>query len=171
MTDLNKKRLRASVAYLLLLSGLAAIALFVRYGGLPLERGLLAITAWLMLFALAAVNARSAENRRLLESDEKERLRSVSRIQSVVARLQEKAVALNDSYGGEKQLLAQMSDSVQALIPSANLEASKMEYEILTMLTRLDFLCDKAIAGTDRGGDFTKELDALSTKMRARERL
>ena len=46
-----------------------------------------------------------------------------------------------------------------------------MEYEIITALTRLDFLCDKAVAGTDRGGDFKRELSALSVKLRARERL
>lgn len=157
--------------YILFLAGLAGIAFLVRSGMLPLNRGGLSVAAWILLFVLSDLNARSSENKRRLENDRKERLESVGRIQSAVARINEKAVVLNGSYDGEKVVLAQMSASAQALLPSTNLEASKMEYDILTTLTRLDFLCDKAIAGTDRGGDFQKELDNLSTKMRARGKL
>ncbi|MBQ9538715.1 MAG: hypothetical protein IJU95_05550 [Treponema sp.] len=156
---------------LLLLAGLVAIAAFVRFGGLvPLKGGLSAL-AWVMLFVLAELSSRSAENRRMLENDEKERLESVGRIQSAVEKLNVKSASLNDSYMDEKQALSQMSASALGLLPSPNLEASKMEYEILTALTRLDFLCDKAIAGTDRAGEFKKELGIISGKLRARERL
>lgn len=157
--------------YIIFLAGIAGIAVFVRSGSLPLERGILAAAAWILLFILSDLSAKSAENRRIRENDKKERLESVERIQAAVKRINDKALALNGSYGGEKQVLTEMSASAQTLLPSANLEASKMEYEILTTLTRLDFLCDKAIAGTDRGGDFHKELENLSVKMRAREKL
>ncbi len=157
--------------YILFCAGIAGIVLFVRSEFLPLERGICAAAAWILLFVLSDLSAKSAENRRMRENDKKERRASVERIQSAVKRINDKALALNGSYGGEKQVLTEMSASAQTLLPSANLEASKMEYEILTTLTRLDFLCDKAIAGTDRGGDFHKELENLSVKMRAREKL
>ena len=157
--------------YLLFFSGLLAVVLFVAVGGLPRIRGILACAAWLLLFVLAEISARSSENRKLLEIDEKKRLESVGRIQALVQKVNEKARSLNDSYEGERLLLSDLSTSVAALLPSPNLDASKMEYEILTGLTRLDFLCDKAIAGTDRSGDFKKELGILSGKLRARERL
>ncbi len=157
--------------YLLFFAGVLAIVLFMVYGTLPYMKGILACIAWLLLFVLSEINSRSSENRRMLEIDEKKRLESVERIRMLVKKVNEKARAMNDSYGGEKLLLEDLSSSVSALLPSPNLEASKMEYEILTGLTRLDFLCDKAIAGTDRGGDFKKELGILSNKLRARERL
>ena len=157
--------------YILFLAGIAGIAVFVRSGSLPLERGILAAAAWILLFVLSDLSAKSAENKRMRENDKKERRASVERIQAAVRRINEKALALNASYAGEKQALADMSLSAKALLPTVNLEASKMEYEILTSLTRLDFLCDKAIAGTDRGGDFHKELESLAVKMRAREKL
>lgn len=157
--------------YILFPAGITGIVFFVRSGHLPLNRGALAGAAWLLLFILSYLSARSAENRRILENDKKEKLESVNRIRVAVKRINDKAFVLNDSYDGEKKSLAEMAVSAQALLPSTNLEASKMEYEILTTLTRLDFLCDKAIAGTDRGGDFHKELDNLSVKLRAREKL
>ncbi|MBP5157482.1 MAG: hypothetical protein ILP18_06395 [Treponema sp.] len=157
--------------FTLFLLGLAAIVLFVRSGFLPMNRGLLSGSAWLLLFLLADLSAKSAENRRMLERDEKERLQSVGRIQSAVSKINDKATLLGSSYEDEKLVLKKMVNSATALQPAANLEASKMEYDILTTLTRLDFLCDKAIAGTDRGGNFQKELDSLSIKLRAREKL
>ena len=157
--------------YLLFLAGIAGIVAFVYYGGLPLIRGLLSAVAWLMIFVLASLSARSAETRRMMKIDEKERLESVYRIRSAVARVNEKARSLSDSYGGEKRALTDMSASVSALLPSPDLEASKMEYEILTGLTRLDFLCDKARSGSDKDGEFRKELGNLTNKLRARERL
>ncbi len=156
---------------LLFLLGLTAIVLFIRSGYLPANRGMLSVAAWILLFLLADMSAKSAENKRMLEKDEKERQLSVSRIQSAVSKINEKASVLGNSYEAEKQTLDKITGSAVALQPSANLEASKMEYDILTTLTRLDFLCDKAIAGTDRGGDFSKELESLSVKLRAREKL
>ncbi len=171
MSNMQKKGGRFLLVYLLFFSGVIVIAFFVRSGIISFIRGILSISAWLLLFVLAKITSRSAENRRLLEIDEKERQASVSRIKTVVSKINEKALALNDSYFGEKQVLSDLAKAAAALLPSTNLEASKMEYEILTGLTRLDFLCDKAIAGTDGSGDFKKELDLLSVKLRARERL
>ena len=159
------------LVYLFFFSGILSIVLYTVFGPLSYRRGVLACIAWLMLFILAEVNSRSSENRKLLALDEKRRLESVGRIQLLVSKLKEKSLALNNSYESERQLLSDLNDVASDLKPSADLEASKMEYEILTGLTRLDFLCDKAIAGTDRNGDFKKELDSLSSKLRARERL
>lgn len=159
------------LVYLLFFSGILSIVLYTLFGPLSRLRGALACLAWLMLFVLAEVSSRSSENRKLAALDEKERLESVERIQQLMSKLNEKSRALNDSYGNERLLLSDLTGAASLLKPSADLEASKMEYEILTGLTRLDFLCDKAIAGTDRSGDFRKELDSLSSKLRSRERL
>lgn len=165
------KNLNKPLKYILFFAGLVSILLLVVFFSLPVIRGTLAAIAWVMVFVLAEISTKSAENRRQSESDEKERLESVNRIQSGVARINEKALALNDSYSGEKKALSEMLSNVKVLLPSTDLDASKMEYEILTGLTRLDFLCDKAVAGTDRSGDFKNAIRSLSSLVRQREKL
>ncbi len=84
-------------------------------------------------------------------------------------RLLEKSHALTSDYAQEKQCIENLSKSVEDITDSKSVDVAKFDYEIITKLTQVSSLCDKAIAGGDNDGEFPKQLAALELLLRQRK--
>jgi len=168
MTNNNSSGMKRVVLFF---AGIAVLVLMSRILKLEFVRALLAGVTWFVVFALVLLSSFTEEKRLKIEEDQKKSLESIERIRGVTHNIQEKSFALGESFKDEKALLGNIADSAAKFFPLNDVGASKAEYEILTKLTQVGFLCDKAIAGTDTAGDFKKQLASLVLLMKQREAL
>lgn len=75
----------------------------------------------------------------------------LSQATTSIRSLAEKSAALSDSFSEERDLILQIQNEVNDILPEDNPKAIKFEHAILEKLTRASALCDKAITGHDSG--------------------
>lgn len=120
----------------------------------------------IFILILMHLSASSSKTRRL--ENLKHCQENVDLISGKLDALVEKSVALGSAYEEERQKFSSIGTQAKELAVSESVEVAKFDYELLTKITQVDFLCDKALAGTVAEGDFMRELLVLEDKLRQR---
>ncbi len=92
----------------------------------------------------------------------------LKRIQDAGKNLVLRSTALGAGFTEEKAVISRLSQSLDALVASDNIEAAKFDHDILGKLTLAGSLCDKVIAGSEPV-EFRRNLSSLEMLVRQRE--
>lgn len=91
----------------------------------------------------------------------------IERIVSTMETLNLKSTNLNDSFSEEKTKIAQINDLVKSFVMVDEIQAAKLEQEILGKITVLSFACDSVLAGGE-ANQVKQALSALNINIQQR---
>ena len=89
-------------------------------------------------------------------------------IRSSIGNFSLKTTSLNNSYEAEKAVVSNLVNEANGLFPLDNINAVKLEQDILIKLTEVSSACD-VLLSTGRADEFKKQLTSLETLIRQRK--